>query len=60
VPSHAADKIQTKRLRLGATQGPDVVVKDGLVIGDRVIIEGVQKVRPGMAVDAAPSEPAKS
>ena len=56
----AADKVQTKRLKLGATQGPDVVVKDGLAIGDRVIVEGVQKVRPGMAVDAAPSEPGKS
>jgi membrane fusion protein, multidrug efflux system len=56
----ATDKVQTKRLKLGAMQGPDVVVKDGLAIGDRVIVDGVQKVRPGVAVDAAPAESGKS
>ena len=56
----AADKVQSKRLKLGATQGPDVVVQDGLAVGDRVVVDGIQKVRPGMTVDAAPSEPGKS
>jgi membrane fusion protein (multidrug efflux system) len=37
------------------------VVEQGLNEGDRVIVEGIQKVRPGMAVaatEAAPAAPA--
>jgi len=31
------------------------VIAEGLAPGDRVIVEGVNKVRPGIAVDAAPA-----
>jgi membrane fusion protein, multidrug efflux system len=37
--------------------GARVVVKTGLEPGDRVVVEGVQKVRPGQAVTAAPWQP---
>ena len=47
-------KAQTKRIKRGATEGSDIVVVEGLRAGDRVIVDGVQKVKPGMEVDAAP------
>jgi membrane fusion protein (multidrug efflux system) len=31
------------------------VVSEGLKDGEQVIVEGVNKVRPGMEVDAAPA-----
>jgi membrane fusion protein (multidrug efflux system) len=34
--------------------GSDWVVDSGLNPGDRVVAEGVQKVRPGMQVNAKP------
>jgi membrane fusion protein (multidrug efflux system) len=52
----AADgKAQTKRVKRGALEGSDVVIVDGLQVGDRVVVDGVQKVRQGMEVDAAPA-----
>jgi len=46
-------KVQTRRLKAGPVQGPDVVVLEGLQVGDRVVVDGIQKIRPGMEVDAA-------
>jgi membrane fusion protein, multidrug efflux system len=51
-------RAQAKRVKLGGVQGPDVIVREGLEPGERVITDGIQKVRPGMAVDAAPVAPA--
>jgi membrane fusion protein (multidrug efflux system) len=50
-------RAQAKRVKLGGVQGPDVIVQEGLEPGERVITDGIQKVRPGMAVDAAPAAP---
>lgn len=36
----------------GAASGPLRVIRDGLAVGERVIVEGQQRVRPGMAVQA--------
>jgi membrane fusion protein (multidrug efflux system) len=51
-------KVEQRVLVTGATVGDQWLVKSGLAEGDRVIIEGVQKVRPGapavMAKIAAP------
>lgn len=46
----AADKVQPHPIQIGAAVGSDWVVKSGLKAGDRVIVEGLQKVRPGMTV----------
>ena len=43
-------KVVNKPVVLGPEQGRDVVVLDGLKNGERVIVNGIQKVRPGMAV----------
>ncbi len=55
------DKVAARRLKLGAAEGTQAVVEEGLKEGDRVIVEGIQKVRPGMVVaatEAAPATPA--
>lgn len=48
-------KVQVQRITIKGEQDGLYVVADGLKEGDRVITEGLQKVRPGMAVDAAPA-----
>lgn len=43
-------KAQVRRVRLGPAYGALYAVEDGLREGDRVITEGIQKVRPGIVV----------
>ena len=50
------DMVEARRVRLGVLEGVQVVVENGLNEGDRVIVEGIQKVRPGMAVAVTASE----
>jgi membrane fusion protein (multidrug efflux system) len=52
------DKVEARRVTLGASEGDRAVVQDGLQEGERVIVEGIQKVRPGMAVAASEAPPA--
>ncbi len=49
----ADNKVQVQRITIGAERDGDYVVTNGLTKGERVITEGLQKVRPGMVVDAA-------
>ena len=46
--------VQMKRVTLGQDRVQRSVVRGGLVAGDQVIVEGVQKVRPGQTVSASP------
>jgi len=48
------NKAATRHVTTGSTQGADVVVTEGLKDGDVVIVDGVQKVRPGQVVNPAP------
>ena len=47
-----AKKVEQRRVTTGVEQGRDVVVTDGLKEGELVIVEGIQKVRPGQVVAA--------
>jgi membrane fusion protein (multidrug efflux system) len=47
---NADNKVELRRVTVGPTQDADVVIESGLKEGDRVIVDGVQKVRPGQAV----------
>lgn len=38
----------------GATVGDELIVREGLKPGDRVVVEGFQKIRPGAPVSAEP------
>ena len=56
-------KVEARRVTLGAVDGAQVVVQKGIQTGDKVIVEGIQKVRPGMVVaasEAPPADPAPS
>src|SRR5262245_36995230 len=45
-----AKKVEQRRVTTGAEQGRDIVGTQGLKAGELVIVEGVQKVRPGQVV----------
>ena len=47
----AAGQVSVKEITLGPKSGDDVVVESGLDAGETVIVEGIQKVRPGMIVE---------
>lgn len=46
------DKVAQRRVSVGAPEGREIVVEQGLDAGERVIVEGIQKVRPGQRVTA--------
>jgi membrane fusion protein, multidrug efflux system len=48
------NKVSIRQPTLGETVGHDWIVNTGVKPGERVIVEGVQKVRPGMVVDPKP------
>lgn len=55
----ADNKVQVQRITVGQQRDGAYVVTNGLEQGERVITEGLQKVRPGMVVDPgeAPTPP---
>ncbi len=50
----ADNKVSIRPVTLGETFGRDWIVSEGVKPGERVVVEGVQKVRPGMRVDPKP------
>jgi len=46
-------KVERRPVKTGDNIGTDIVVTAGLKIGDKVIVEGMQKVRPGVTVQEA-------
>jgi membrane fusion protein (multidrug efflux system) len=63
----ADDKVEQRKVKVGRAVGDKWLVESGLAAGDRVVIEGLQKIRPGVPVQpaeasaqpaaAAPSQP---
>jgi membrane fusion protein, multidrug efflux system len=50
----SAGAAQQRDVTMGQQQGSDWVVEQGLKPGDVVVVDGVQKLRPGMRVQAQP------
>jgi membrane fusion protein, multidrug efflux system len=48
----AAKKVEQRRITTGPEQGRNIAVTSGLKEGELVIVEGIQKVRPGQVVAA--------
>ncbi len=46
----AENKVTQKRVKLGPQTGSNYVIREGLAAGDRVVVEGLQKIRNGMVV----------
>ncbi|MEE8340361.1 MAG: efflux RND transporter periplasmic adaptor subunit [Xanthomonadales bacterium] len=49
--------VEVKTVELGPKTGNDIVVESGLDAGESVIVEGLQKVRPGVTVRPEPINP---
>jgi membrane fusion protein (multidrug efflux system) len=47
-----ANRVELRRITTGVEHGRDIVVTDGLKEGELLIVEGIQKVRPGQVVTA--------
>ncbi len=54
---NADNKIEVRPVEAASQAGNGVAVAKGLAEGDRVVIEGVQKVRPGQTVEATEIKP---
>jgi len=50
----ADEKVELRVIQLGTAIGNKWIVTEGLNAGDRVIVEGLQKVQPGMVVKPVP------
>jgi len=50
----AEEKVEPRVIKVSRTVGESWLVSEGLKVGDRVILEGIQKARPGTVVKAAP------
>lgn len=50
----AEEKVEPRVIRVSRTVGGSWLVTEGLKAGDRVILEGLQKARPGTPVKAVP------
>jgi membrane fusion protein (multidrug efflux system) len=48
-------KAVVKRIKTGGESGVNIVVDEGLKGGEQIIVEGLQSIRPGQAVQAAPA-----
>lgn len=53
----AGDKVDSKTVKATAWLGDQWLVEQGLAAGDRVIVEGLQTVMPGMAVRPVAQQP---
>jgi membrane fusion protein, multidrug efflux system len=56
----ADNKVALRTLQLRGTSGTQWIVETGLQDGDHVIVAGVQKVQPGMVVQAVESQTASA
>lgn len=49
-----SSKVTQRKVQLGKQIGGNIIVKDGLKPGDKIVVEGVQKLREGATVTNAP------
>jgi membrane fusion protein, multidrug efflux system len=57
---NSQDEVEQRRVQTGQAYAGNLVVESGLQAGDRVIVEGIQKIRPGMKVQANVVQPSPS
>jgi membrane fusion protein (multidrug efflux system) len=50
----AGGRAESRDVELGPRLGGEWIVRSGLAPGERVVVDGVQKLRPGIAVQAEP------
>lgn len=47
---NAENKVESRDVVIGGTEGTNWIINKGLKNGDKVIVEGLQRVRPGALV----------
>jgi len=52
-----ANKIEARPVKTGARVGESWIIEQGLQPGEKVVVEGLLSVRPGVAVKAVPFQP---
>lgn len=52
----AEDKVEARTVQTAQSLGDQWVVTDGLAAGERIVVEGLQRVRPGVQVQAQAQE----
>jgi membrane fusion protein, multidrug efflux system len=50
----AEEKVEARPIKVARTIGDSWLIEEGLKAGDRVILEGIQRARPGTVVKAVP------
>ncbi|WP_144186584.1 efflux RND transporter periplasmic adaptor subunit [Elioraea rosea] len=50
-------KAAMRRVRTGQSQGARITIEDGLRPGDMLVVDGIQRIRPGAPVQATPPSP---
>jgi membrane fusion protein (multidrug efflux system) len=50
-------KVEARVVKVSQTVGDRWLVEEGLAAGDRVIVEGLQKVQPGAQVEVTEAAP---
>ncbi|MFO0294538.1 MAG: efflux RND transporter periplasmic adaptor subunit [Rhodospirillales bacterium] len=53
----ADDRVAVRRLKVGTTRAGHAAVLEGLAAGERVIVQGIQRVRPGQPVTPSEARP---
>ena len=48
------DKAATRRVKTAGASGTGIIIDQGLAVGDQVVVEGIQSLRPGIPVKASP------
>jgi membrane fusion protein, multidrug efflux system len=51
----ADNRIEQRVVKPGPQVGQDLAIEEGLKPGERIVVDGLQKVQPGMAVTPAPA-----
>jgi membrane fusion protein (multidrug efflux system) len=51
------DKVEARRLEVSRALGADWIVEKGLSAGDRLAMDNLQRIRPGMVVKPTPFQP---
>jgi len=55
----AGNKIELRPVKPGERVGSEWIISEGLKAGDKIVVEGTQKVRPGAVVNPKPFAPAE-
>ena len=53
-----SSKVSQRKVQLGRQVGTNVIIKEGLKVGDKIAVEGVQNLHEGSVITTAPSRPA--